>query len=708
MVVGDREVQNIEHFSPAKKALQRLGSWVVRQASQTSVPDTTSGFRAYNREAALAMQVVSKFTYTLETIIQAGKMTVAIDHVPIRTNPKLRESRLFPSMWTYVRRNGRLDLPHLRDVRAAAGVHDRRDARRPRRAVVWGRFFYFWFQGDGGGHVQSLILGAVLFNAAMVLAALGVIGDLLSSQRITLQRIFERVRRVELELGVPPSHYEPGAPAAGAGAHHRRPRRAARHDGRARDGAHVSSAVTRDAEGTVTGNTYDKYGSTNPVVQRLMAGFERSLDELFAQAAPPSLLDVGCGEGVLTHKWAQRLGAGAGRRHRPRGPGSCRREWAAAPRAEPRVPGDEGREPAVRRRRVRRRDGDRGARARPRPRAHGRRDGARRAAGTCSSPSRASRSGAALNMARGAYVRDLGNTPGPREPLVQARVRGAALAPRRGRRGALAVPVDDAARPPLSGVAAADTNTAAEREDATRLLRPRRADPVGRDRHHRARHVRVLLAGLARAERGRLQGHHAAVVGDVPDHLDHLPAGRAAAVADDLRRGGRAGWRRPSAAAGDAIQAASRVLFLVVALAFREPIEDDVFDGSAALYWVLVVRRARLRGAATSRAAGWPGHSRFGLYGGLVLLESCSRCLFALAVVIGIASGPDARWRWASRPRRSSRSWSCRGRCAARDPAPPAEAPDGAAGWAARERRFAGAVLVIMARRADAAERRRC
>ena len=76
---------------------------------------------------------------------------------------------------------------------------------------MWGRFFYFWFQGDGGGHVQSLILGAVLFNAAMVLAALGVLGDLLSSQRITLQRIFERVRRVELELGVPPSHYEPGA-----------------------------------------------------------------------------------------------------------------------------------------------------------------------------------------------------------------------------------------------------------------------------------------------------------------------------------------------------------------------------------------------------------------------------------------------------------------------------------------------------------------
>jgi len=106
MVVGDRQVMTIEHFSPAKKTLQRLGSWVVRQASATDVPDTTSGFRAYNREAALQLQVVSKFTYTLETIIQAGKMTVAVDHVPIRTNAKTRESRLFPSTWAYVRRNG--------------------------------------------------------------------------------------------------------------------------------------------------------------------------------------------------------------------------------------------------------------------------------------------------------------------------------------------------------------------------------------------------------------------------------------------------------------------------------------------------------------------------------------------------------------------------------------------------------------------------
>ena len=114
------------------------------------MPDTTSGFRAYNREAALQMQVVSKFTYTLETIIQAGKMLVAVDHVPIRTNPKTRESRLFPSMWAYVRRNTRLDLPRLLALRAAAGVHDRRRAwwRSPAR-VIWARFLWFFFAGEG-------------------------------------------------------------------------------------------------------------------------------------------------------------------------------------------------------------------------------------------------------------------------------------------------------------------------------------------------------------------------------------------------------------------------------------------------------------------------------------------------------------------------------------------------------------------------------
>lgn len=215
MVVGDREVMGIEHFSGLKKSLQRLGSWVVRQASETTVPDTTSGFRSYNREAALQLIVVSKFTYTLETIIQAGKQFIAVDHVAIRTNPKTRESRLFPSMWSYVRRNG-LSIfriytryePLKVFMTAAAIVF-------LAALVIWARFAYFYvFEDDGAGHVQSLILGAVLFNAGMLLAALGILGDLLSANSTMLQRVFERVRRIELQLDVPPSHYEPGDPDA--------------------------------------------------------------------------------------------------------------------------------------------------------------------------------------------------------------------------------------------------------------------------------------------------------------------------------------------------------------------------------------------------------------------------------------------------------------------------------------------------------------
>ncbi len=214
MVVGDRQVHTIEHFSAAKKLLQRWGSWVVRQASSTEIPDTTSGFRAYNREAALQMQAVSKFTYTLETIIQAGKLLVAVDHVPVRTNPKTRESRLFPNTPAYVRRN-------------ALSIFRVYSQYQPLK-VFWGgallmglpalalfiRFLVIFIDSPHSaarGHIQSLIAGAVLFIAATLLFSLGVIGDLLDAQRTLSQRTFERVRRIELQLGVEPSHYERGA-----------------------------------------------------------------------------------------------------------------------------------------------------------------------------------------------------------------------------------------------------------------------------------------------------------------------------------------------------------------------------------------------------------------------------------------------------------------------------------------------------------------
>jgi len=257
MVVGDRETDTIEHFSPLKKRLQRLGSAVVRRASETDVPDTTSGFRAYNREAALQMQVVSRFTYTLETIIQAGKNLVAVDHVPIRTNQNTRESRLFPSMWAYVRRNTlsifriyALYEP-LRVFMLAAAV-----VAVP-AAIIWTRFLYFFFAGEGEGHVQSLILGSTLVVIAVQLVALGVVADILAASRTLQQRTLERVRRVELTLGVEPSHYEPrpadaasgttGAASGPATGKPQPPKGAAQPDGRSNGPGSVPAKEQADA-----------------------------------------------------------------------------------------------------------------------------------------------------------------------------------------------------------------------------------------------------------------------------------------------------------------------------------------------------------------------------------------------------------------------------------------------------------------------------
>jgi glycosyltransferase involved in cell wall biosynthesis len=209
MVVGNREVTRIEHFSRSKKVLQRIGSSVIRKLSGTGVPDATSGFRAYNREAAIQLIVVSQFTYTLESLIAAGKMQIAVDHVPVATNPMLRESRLFPSVGSYVARNSVsifrvYSMYHPLRVFSVAALLLGLGA-----LAAWMPFLIDWiFHGDSTGHVQSLILGAVLLIAAVQTFALGVVGDILAGQRVITQRVFEHVRRVELELGVQPSHYE--------------------------------------------------------------------------------------------------------------------------------------------------------------------------------------------------------------------------------------------------------------------------------------------------------------------------------------------------------------------------------------------------------------------------------------------------------------------------------------------------------------------
>jgi glycosyltransferase involved in cell wall biosynthesis len=211
MVVGDRNVMAIEHFSATKKRLQRLGSWVVRQASDTDIPDATSGFRAYNRDAAMGLTVVSTFTYTLESLIQAGKGLVAVEHVTVGTNDKLRESRLFTSMGSYVRRNivaifriytGYEPLKVFTSLAVVLLVAS---------LAAWSPFLWDWLMnGRRAGHLQSIVLGGVLLVAALQVFALGVLADLIATNRVINQRTLERVRRIELELGVPPSHYMAG------------------------------------------------------------------------------------------------------------------------------------------------------------------------------------------------------------------------------------------------------------------------------------------------------------------------------------------------------------------------------------------------------------------------------------------------------------------------------------------------------------------
>ena len=205
VVVGNRMIRQHEEFSRVKKFLQVWGSWVVRQASGTDVPDTTSGFRAYSREAALRLNVVSRFSYTLETLIQAGKSDLAVTHIPIGTNPKTRESHLFRSTSEYIRRSVgtilRIYAMHepLRvffTLAAVVGLGG---------LILFGRFAWYYATEPGPtGHVQSLIIGGVLLIFAAQLAVLGVVADLVRANRVLAERSLQRLRKIELQLGVSP------------------------------------------------------------------------------------------------------------------------------------------------------------------------------------------------------------------------------------------------------------------------------------------------------------------------------------------------------------------------------------------------------------------------------------------------------------------------------------------------------------------------
>lgn len=198
MIVGDRKTDDIPHFSKVKKFFQRFGSSVVRKLSQTDVPDTTSGFRAYSRDAALRLNVVSEFTYTLETIIQAGHKKLAVGHVEIGTNEKLRDSRLFKSITGYMRRSAKTII-RIYTMYRPMKVFIISGFISVNIGILIGlRFLWFYLSGSGDGHIQSLILAAVLMIVGFQLGTLGLIADLISNNRKLVEETLYRVKKIEL------------------------------------------------------------------------------------------------------------------------------------------------------------------------------------------------------------------------------------------------------------------------------------------------------------------------------------------------------------------------------------------------------------------------------------------------------------------------------------------------------------------------------
>ena len=194
IVVGERPIRIIRHFSPVKKALQKLGSWAVRVASKTAIPDAPSGFRAISRAAAQRLVVFSDYTYTLETIIQAGHKNIAITSVPVEVNEELRPSRLVTSVRAYVTRSivtiVRVFIIYrpfrffttLAAVCFLAGF------------AIGVRFLVFYLGGDGSGHVQSLLLATLLMGAGFQLFVVAFVADLLAANRKLLEELLYRAR----------------------------------------------------------------------------------------------------------------------------------------------------------------------------------------------------------------------------------------------------------------------------------------------------------------------------------------------------------------------------------------------------------------------------------------------------------------------------------------------------------------------------------
>jgi glycosyltransferase involved in cell wall biosynthesis len=200
IVIGDRNIAELEHMSWFKRQLQRLGSWVVRQVSNTKVPDTTSGFRAYTREAALRMTIVSEFSYTLESIIQAGKKRMAIAHVPVATNPRTRESRLFDSIRGYIKRSA-ATIVRIYTMYEPLKVFSYIGTTLFMAGFLLAlRFLYNYFTDftGGGRFVQSLIVSAVLMIVGFQVVLIGLLADVISANRKLLEDLVYRVRKIEI------------------------------------------------------------------------------------------------------------------------------------------------------------------------------------------------------------------------------------------------------------------------------------------------------------------------------------------------------------------------------------------------------------------------------------------------------------------------------------------------------------------------------
>ncbi len=201
IVIGARPISEVEYFSVVKKYLQKLGSLVVRIVSNTDIPDAPSGFRAISRNAAMRLNVFTDYTYTLETIIQAGKKNMAISSVPVRINEELRQSRLLKSIPQYIRRS------FLTIIRVFMAYKPLLFFMIP-GAFSFGfgilislRFLYFYFGGNGTGHVQSLILSALLMGIGLFFIVIGLVTDLIAVNRKLLEKIDWRIYQLEERIG---------------------------------------------------------------------------------------------------------------------------------------------------------------------------------------------------------------------------------------------------------------------------------------------------------------------------------------------------------------------------------------------------------------------------------------------------------------------------------------------------------------------------